>query len=259
MTSRSARNHNPGNIRYGPFTERRGATKDEANYSVFETDAKGLATLLELIASPNYINLTIYNFFMKYAPATDSNQPVKYGKFVSSKIGVSTSIPVKQLDPYQLLVMASAITAYEGWKRDKIKPEKGEQGIMKKLLGKIFLVMFCMLSPWLICGPSAFAQGPYLTCDCTPSVDAVAKFQLQFDALSWIDTATFDSCGTDPATRVLCVSPQKTICFDLFVEPVGAHSVKARAVNLWGPSTDSAPLSFTKSVPSGLTTTRIVK
>jgi hypothetical protein len=194
---------------------------------------------------------------MKYAPSSDSNNPVRYGKFVSSKIGVSTSTPVKQLDPYQLLVMASAITTYEGWKRDKIKPQKEGQSFMGKLLGKIFLVILCALSPWLICGPSAFAAS--LTCDCTPAVDEVTGFQLQFEALPWINTAAVDSCGTDPLTRVVCVPPQKTICYDLAGTTVGAHSVKARAVNIWEVSADSLPLAFTKSVPSVPTTTRIVK
>jgi hypothetical protein len=89
---------------------------------------------------------------------------------------------------------------------------------------------------------------PYLTCDCSPTIDKVTLFQLKFNKAVFIDTPAVMTCGT-LADKVVCTGDQRTICHDL--SSFGDFMVIGRAVGPGGTSNDSLPFSFTKvSVPS---------
>lgn len=117
------------------------------------------------------------------------------------------------------------------------------------------------LSPfgWVILGTLLFWglvfscsvwAAPYLTCDCSPSVDMVTGFQLKFNTAAFIDTPAVMTCGT-AADKVVCTGDQRTICYDIAPLSIGAITVIGRAIGPGGTSNDSLPFSFTKvSVPS---------
>ena len=95
---------------------------------------------------------------------------------------------------------------------------------------------------------------PYLTCDCTPAGDAVTGFQLQFGAATPIDVPAFSLCETETP----CTAPSVRICYDLVSLPAGPYSIKAAAKNVWGISTQTAPLSGSRSAPSSPSSLKIV-
>lgn len=108
-------------------------------------------------------------------------------------------------------------------------------------------LLFCILFWGLVFYACQAWAGPYLTCDCTPAVDQVTGFKLQFGAQTPIDVPTFTVCQNEPA----CGSGQYRICYDLVSLPAGPYSITAAAVNLWGMSTYTNPLSGSKVLPSG--------
>lgn len=123
---------------------------------------------------------------------------------------------------------------------------------------RLFLFLSILWIIFLLTGNTAFAD-PFLTADCTPAVEKVTGFQLQLGTAPWTDQAAVLTCGSDPATKVTCTGDSKTLCYDLATLPTGPFTAKARAKNLWGTSTDSAPLSDSKLLPSGLPSMRIIR
>jgi hypothetical protein len=111
---------------------------------------------------------------------------------------------------------------------------------MKKLIILASILMF----------PVSAMCAPFLTCDCTPPVDKVTGFQLQFGTATPIDVPTSE-CA--PA-----VTDGKKLVYDLGTMPNGAFTVKALAKNLWGSSAYTAPLADTKAVPSSPLLLRII-
>jgi hypothetical protein len=103
------------------------------------------------------------------------------------------------------------------------------------------------------------AAADSLTCDCTPTADGVTSFQVQVDAGAWVTSAAVLTCGTQ-ADKVVCVSPQKTLCYDLSALPAGSHVFKARAVNPSDVSVDSLPFTWVKySTPTSPSLLKVVK
>ena len=101
---------------------------------------------------------------------------------------------------------------------------------------RILLVLAILLFPiQALCSP-------FLTCDCTPPVDKVTGFQLQFGTATPIDVPAVE-CS--PA-----VTDGKRILYDLGTLPNGAFTVRALAKNSWGSSSYTPFLSDTKVVPS---------
>ena len=106
--------------------------------------------------------------------------------------------------------------------------------------------------------PTEIFATPFLGCDCTPATDLVTSFQLQFDTAAWIDIPAVLTCGPG----ITCTGDSKTVCYDLAAIAaisVGAHTVKAKALNAWGSSVDSVPFLFTKGpTPSSPSLLRVV-
>lgn len=105
--SRSWRNSNPGNIRYGNLVrDVLGATgKDKDNFAVFKDYPAGLAALvkfLELAQAPvgqglrSYDpEMTLYEFCKVYAPSSDGNYPLRYARHVAAKCGITIDDKIK--------------------------------------------------------------------------------------------------------------------------------------------------------------------
>lgn len=69
--SRPARNHNPGDLEYGPFAKAHGATASDGRFAVFPDDATGFAALRALLLQ-HYQGLTIAQALNKYAPPVEN-------------------------------------------------------------------------------------------------------------------------------------------------------------------------------------------
>lgn len=117
MPSRSFRNNNPGNIRFGPFCKSRGASDDGEGYAKFQTPIQGTAAMLALLASETYRELALADAIARYAPSGDNNKPREYAGYVAQRAGIPSTVHLKELDPFQVLKMAEAMIRFEGWKK----------------------------------------------------------------------------------------------------------------------------------------------
>jgi hypothetical protein len=116
MSSRSFRNRNPGNLRYGPFAQAQGAIgQDERNLAVFATSARGFQAMLTLLSGGTYAKLSIAEALARYAPASDGNQPDRYVSFVCQQTGLAPQDCLGQLTCPQRAGLAWAMAMFEGW------------------------------------------------------------------------------------------------------------------------------------------------
>ena len=113
------------------------------------------------------------------------------------------------------------------------------------------IIIFLILALAL---PGMATAAPYLTCDCTPAVDAVTGFQLQIGAATPIDVVAFTVCESETP----CIAPSFRICWDAAQLPAGAYSIKALAKNVWGVSNWTLPLVGAKAGPSSPSSLKVV-
>lgn len=72
--SRGIRNNNPGNIEYGDFARRMGATGSDGRFAIFPTMQAGVAAMLALIKGYKQKGIdTISGIISRYAPASENN------------------------------------------------------------------------------------------------------------------------------------------------------------------------------------------
>lgn len=116
MPSRSYRNNNPGNIRFGKFSQGYGAIDDGGGYAKFPTVNQGLAAMVDLLAVKSYRTLTLEAAIARYAPAEDQNKPREYAAHVAAAAMVSISQRLDGMDPFQILDVIRAMIRFEGWK-----------------------------------------------------------------------------------------------------------------------------------------------
>jgi hypothetical protein len=103
--SRSYRNNNPGNLKYRPYTAMLGATgADKDNFCIFKSYSAGFNALCQLLkdAATGKLkdynpDMTLFQFYNTYAPASDNNDPNSYALFISQKLGVPPTTPIKTL------------------------------------------------------------------------------------------------------------------------------------------------------------------
>jgi hypothetical protein len=120
MSSRSYRNNNPGNIVYGPFAMKYGASLengDNPRFAKFRTAAGGTMALIALLNSPNYINLTIRQAIERYAPSNE-NDTNAYIQFVSTYSTLPETATISWMNALQFLDFVRAIIKREGYKED---------------------------------------------------------------------------------------------------------------------------------------------
>ena len=113
---------------------------------------------------------------------------------------------------------------------------------MKRLFVLTFGVTILMFPVSAMCAP-------FLISDCTPAVEKVTGFSLQFGVQPAVDVPA--------AECVPVVTDGKRIYYDLGTLPNGAFTVKALAKNLWGSSAYTAPLADTKQLPGSPSLLRI--
>lgn len=100
--SRSQRNKNPGNLVYVGQEKARKEAGVNGRFAVFETYEDGFNALKKMIlnaangkSSVYKPTMTLYEFFAKYAPATDNNNPDVYAEYVAKNMSV---------DPHKFLL-----------------------------------------------------------------------------------------------------------------------------------------------------------
>lgn len=100
--SRSRRNSNPGNFKWcGQF---KAIGKDAQGFAIFPDDETGWNHLLKVIhnacTGKSLIypqTMTLKDYFAKYAPTSDGNNPDSYANFVAERIGVPVITQIKDL------------------------------------------------------------------------------------------------------------------------------------------------------------------
>lgn len=97
--SLSYRNNNPGNLRWSPFQ-----AGVRNNFSFFNTYQEGYNALIHQLriaadgrSSVYRPDMTILEFFEKYAPSSDNNWPRVYAQYVADRIGVPIETKIKTL------------------------------------------------------------------------------------------------------------------------------------------------------------------
>ena len=94
--TRSYRNNNPGNIKYGEFAKSCGANgQDDKGFARFESYLDGFNALKALVvgaatgkSSTCDPAMTLEQFFSKYALCSDGNDPSAYARTIARKLGV---------------------------------------------------------------------------------------------------------------------------------------------------------------------------
>jgi hypothetical protein len=108
---RGIRNNNPGNIRYGDFAYKHGATgRDSGGFAIFPTMDAGIAAQRALLQT--YLaqgNDTVRKVLSKYAPPSE-NDTTGYISEVSKKLGVG---PDQRLSAANIDALSNAIFARE--------------------------------------------------------------------------------------------------------------------------------------------------
>lgn len=109
------KNNNPWNITDSNVWE----IWRNGKFAVFETPEDWFDALVQKIQnaqnwlSKNYpATATLYQFFSKYAPSSDNNNPKAYAESVASQLWVSPNAQIKDLDTIQF---AAAIAKHDSW------------------------------------------------------------------------------------------------------------------------------------------------
>lgn len=102
--SRSFRNNNPGNLVYNSYTIDLGASRveDKGRFAYFDTYEQGLNALMQHITyaatdelRSYHAEMTLLEFFSKYAPSADGNNPKNYATDVANQLGVTIDFKIK--------------------------------------------------------------------------------------------------------------------------------------------------------------------
>ena len=101
--SRSYVNRNPGNIKF--VGQKKAVGKDGGGFCIFATYADGYQELKDMLVraatppdSATYqANMSLQDFFRRYAPAGDNNDPDRYAEAVAKKLGVGVGVPISSL------------------------------------------------------------------------------------------------------------------------------------------------------------------
>jgi hypothetical protein len=118
--SRSYRNNNPGNIVYGAFAKKYGATLEDGDnprFGKFSSAAKGVLALVALLSGLSYINLSIQDAIARYAPSNE-NDTKAYIKAVCDDAAISPLAEICYLNAFKFIDLVTAIIKHEGYKKD---------------------------------------------------------------------------------------------------------------------------------------------
>lgn len=97
----AARNNNPLNLK---FAGQKGASLGEGDFAKFNSFEDGwnagvnqLSLATSGRSSVYNPQMSLYEFYSKYAPASDNNNPVGYANYIADKLGVDPKAPIGQL------------------------------------------------------------------------------------------------------------------------------------------------------------------
>lgn len=101
--STSYKNNNPGNLKY--VGQRLAIDKDSRGFCIFLNYNDGYTELRNMLTNaatgrlaPLYrADMTVLEFYMKYAPPSDNNPTNAYASFVAKALGVTVDTPIKKL------------------------------------------------------------------------------------------------------------------------------------------------------------------
>ena len=111
--SRGMRNNNPGNLEYGAFTKRYGATGSDGRFAIFPDFESGRRAQEALLAGPTYLGggvNTISGIINRYAPSSDGNSVQNYADFISQATGIPANRKLTQAD---IPAVAEAMRRFE--------------------------------------------------------------------------------------------------------------------------------------------------
>jgi hypothetical protein len=109
--SLSFKNNNPGNLRFGSFALRHGATGENGGFAVFPDYITGFNALTTLLGTKTYQKLSLTQAMQQYAPMSENNTE-NYIKFLENEIGFGRKT---LLDDLPIEKLALAIQKFEGW------------------------------------------------------------------------------------------------------------------------------------------------
>ena len=96
---RGLRNNNPGNIEFGDFARRHGATGSDGRFAIFPDIASGVTAMRSLLGSYQSRGLTtVAQMINRWAPPSDNNPTSAYAQQVASAMGVGVNDPVQPSD-----------------------------------------------------------------------------------------------------------------------------------------------------------------
>lgn len=114
--SRSWRNHNPGNIVYGPFARAHGATgHDSGGFAVFPTTAAGRRAQNALWRTRAYQGRTVRGAADRWTHGDPPATQRAYGEALARAAAAPTTTPISSLTPSQMRAMESAQQRQERW------------------------------------------------------------------------------------------------------------------------------------------------
>lgn len=113
LQPRGIRNNNPGNIEYGVFAKRMGATGSDGRFAIFPTAQAGLNAMSALLQS--YANRgidTAQAIVNRWAPKGE-NDVSAYSRAIANALGVSPDAALNLKDPTVRAILMSAISVHE--------------------------------------------------------------------------------------------------------------------------------------------------
>lgn len=109
-TTRGARNNNPGNIEYGAFARKYGATGSDGRFAIFPDMASGARAMAALLGSYQQRGVdTIDEIVERWAPSFENNTSA-YKQFLAKRMGVGLGDKLTSRD---IPALVSGIGLYE--------------------------------------------------------------------------------------------------------------------------------------------------
>ena len=110
--SRSWRNANPGNLKYGDFARKHGAIgKDPNGFAIFPNEQAGRGAMSSLLRGGIYGKLPVAQAIARYSPSSDNNNIPAYIKTT----GVNPNATLGSLDDSTFNMLLDNMIKHEGW------------------------------------------------------------------------------------------------------------------------------------------------
>lgn len=117
MTARGIRNNNPGNIEYGAFARKLGATGSDGRFAIFPDAATGIRAIVALQRSYEHQGLrSAAARIGKWAPSSENNTAA-YAKRVADGMGIDPNTPFSIDDPQKASAFVKAMIGVENGKQ----------------------------------------------------------------------------------------------------------------------------------------------